>query len=132
MATHFCPFCWREVEERADRCPACGADLAAFSSLTYEDKLLLALEHPVREHRLTPIRVLGRTRSTRAVPRLQEMLKTEHDFYLLREVLEALAHIDSLEAREALSAARLHSSTLVRHYAEALAQAPTPVPRDEG
>jgi len=126
MATYFCPSCWRKVDEGAWRCPGCGSNLPEFSTLPYEEKLLLALNHPVREHRLMAVRLLGRIRSRRAAPLMQEMLNAEHDFYLLREVLEALAGIGTTDALKALDAARRHCSVLVRRHAEALAQARAP------
>lgn len=40
--TRFCPSCWREVPSEAV-CPACGADLRAWSRASYDEKLLRTL-----------------------------------------------------------------------------------------
>jgi HEAT repeat protein len=118
--TYWCPRCWRELPADAATCPACGYDVEQYSALPYEQKLLLALRHPVMENRMLAVQALGRRREQQAVPALQQLLEGEVDFYLLREVLEALAAIATDESRVVIEQAREHPSPLVRREAQRL------------
>jgi HEAT repeat protein len=120
MITYFCPNCWREIDRDAVRCPACGYDTAEYSRLPYEEKLLVALNHPIRETRLVAVQLLGNMRSSAALPNFKSMLEGEEDFYLLREVLTALVKIGSPESREVLLEATKHDCYLVREFAARL------------
>lgn len=117
---YFCPSCWTEIDAAPRRCPACGADLTRFHELPYEDKLLLALRHPVMDYRLMAITTLGRRRSERAVPFLRALLESEDNVYLLREVVLALDCIGGPEAQAALLSAAGHPARLVRNLAQEL------------
>jgi hypothetical protein len=89
--------------------------------LSYDEKLLIALRHPIREWRMTAIGLLGRPHYAPAVTELARMLATDGDIYVLREVLRALRAIDSVEARAVvLHAAEGHPLRLVRKLARAL------------
>jgi DNA-directed RNA polymerase subunit RPC12/RpoP len=120
MITYFCPACWREIDRDAVRCPACGYDMMEHSRLPYEQKLILALRHPIRENRLIAVQLLGNLRSGDALPYFKTMLEGENDFYLLRAVLIALAKIGSPESRAVVSEATKHDSTLIREFATRL------------
>lgn len=117
----FCPFCWTLLDKKRQQCPACRRDLSQYDRLSYEDKLIGALHHPVREHRMIAAETLGRLRSRRALPALAQLLKEEADPYLVMEVVRALARIDTPDARLLLAGATSHPSRLVRKLAEALA-----------
>jgi HEAT repeat protein len=117
--THFCPECWRSVPEGARQCPHCGSDLG--NDLSYEDKLLRALQHPVPETRYLAVQLLGDIRSTRAVPEFARILAEERDPYLLRAVLRALAEINSDESSRLIRQAASHPFLIVRELARSLA-----------
>ncbi len=125
---YFCPSCWREIDAAPQRCPACGADLTRFHALPYEDKLLRALRHPVLDHRLMAIVILGQRRSERAVPSLRAVLDSEDNVYVLREALRALARIGGPRAQAALQAATSHRARLVRELAQELLTGRRPAP----
>ena len=120
MITYFCPACWREIDRDAVRCPGCGYNTTAYSELPYEEKLILALNHPIHDNRLLAVQLLGNLRSNASLPHFKAMLELEDDFYLLREVLTALAKIGSPDSREILSEATKHDSHLVREFAARL------------
>lgn len=96
--THFCPNCWKILDAYSEHCPDCGFRLADYDAASYERKLLLALRHPVRESRLLAVEILGRIRSRRAIAPFRRMLAANEDYYLLREVLRALAQIGTPHA----------------------------------
>lgn len=91
--TWFCPSCFEEVAAGAERCPACGTRLDR-DERSYEDKLVAALSHPVRDRRIVAAELLGRIGARRAVPRLAELAEGEEDPYLQAAAARALARID--------------------------------------
>jgi hypothetical protein len=118
MATYFCPNCWREVQETLVVCPHCAYDLSVYQCLPYEEKLILALRHPLPENQLMAVRLLGDLRSTRAVSFFQEMLAGDTDFYLVREIVRSLRRIGTGEAAAIIVRLRAHPSRLVRKMAD--------------
>jgi len=123
--TFFCPYCWKEVPAEVSVCPYCGADLQEFSKLSYEEKLLHALNHPVRESRLLAIRLLGQLGSHKALPHFERLLWAEMDVYVVQEVLLALARLATDESHALLTdAATRHPLPLVRHWAQQLLAKP--------
>jgi HEAT repeat protein len=120
MVTYFCPYCWQQVAEADEVCPACGADIMEFTRLPYRQKLLRALHHPVADTRLTAIQQLGELRAAEALPDYERLLETEEDFYVLREVLAALAKLDSRDSKAVIERATHHRSKLVSKAAEQL------------
>ena len=62
MLTYYCPHCWHTLEGKATLCPYCGYDLSEFESLSYPQKLIQALHHPIPERRVIAAQVLGELR----------------------------------------------------------------------
>jgi hypothetical protein len=114
---YFCPFCWSLLDGPPQRCPACMRDLQSYDRLSYEDKLIGALQHPVREHRMIAVETLGRLRSERALGHFSRLLEEDADPYLLREVVQALADIGTPAARDLLGRAAHHRFRTVRQLA---------------
>jgi len=114
----FCPNCWREIDERAVRCPYCEYDISEFASLSYEEKLIYTLRHPIRENRMMAIQSLGELESEEAVPVFASILETEKDFYVIREIILSLAKIGNKEGKSLIRRMRVHKSKLVRKIAE--------------
>lgn len=112
--TFFCPQCWTEISESAGGCPHCGYDLSSYERLSYEEKLILSLKHPIRENRMMAIQLLGNLKSEKAVVALECMLESEEDFYVLRETIHALAGIGGAESMRIIRGLRNHPSRLVR------------------
>ena len=98
-------------------CPHCGSDLSGYERLSYEEKLILSLRHRVRENRMMAIQLLGDLRSKRAVDAFEAILKTEEDFYIVRELVRSLRKIGSARSGRILEGLRNHPSRLVRGVA---------------
>ncbi len=98
----FCPFCWKEIEEKAIFCPFCQGNLEKFQSLSFEEKLLLGLKSPICQNRMFVIKTLGRIKSEKAVKPLCEHLNAPVDPYEIMETLKALKLIGSKEAEECI------------------------------
>jgi hypothetical protein len=103
MVRWFCPYCWKEVDERDRICPYCGSDLSKFSTLDYEEKLILALDSPITQNRVFAIEVLGKKKVKKAVDKLCKMLFEERDTLELIEIAIALFDIGSKKAFECLN-----------------------------
>jgi hypothetical protein len=115
MPTYFCPNCWNEIESGAVRCPHCLYALKDDEWISYQEKLIRALEHPIRENRMLAIQLLGDLRSRLAVPAFGAILREEDDFYVIREIARALSRIGTAESRELLRSLGQHRSALVRN-----------------
>ena len=120
MLTFYCPQCWQTIGEESTQCPSCGYLLADYHALSYEDKLLRAIWHPVAERRLMAIRILGEMRSQKALPDFDMMIRNEtlQEYFLLSELLNAVGKIGGPYSLEILKAATTHPSLLVRRMAQ--------------
>lgn len=114
MTIFFCPQCWKEIPESALECPHCRYDLSSYERLSYEEKLILSLRHPVRENRMMAIRLLGDLRSESAIAVLESIVGAEEDLYVLKEVICFLAKRGDVRSKGILRKLRDHPSRLVR------------------
>lgn len=118
MITYYCPRCWVELSSQVETCPNCGYQLEEYMNLTLEEKLVMALSHPVAENRMLAVQILGELRSSLALPRFEQMIADPSvDIYLLREIVKALSRIKHPRSRELLQRATLHQSPLIRQLA---------------
>jgi HEAT repeat protein len=93
MTIWFCLDCFATVDEGAGTCARCGSSLQV-PGRTYEQKLIRALSHPLRDRRLMAAEILGKLRSQAATERLAEISLDGSDPYLQAEAVRALAAID--------------------------------------
>ncbi|MDW8097079.1 MAG: hypothetical protein RMI44_02980 [Aquificaceae bacterium] len=114
---YFCPACWSVVEKEDKVCPACGYDLTEFHQLPYEYKLIMALEHPVKEMRKNVIYTVGRKDLEIALPHLELMASRETDPLILMEIADALSRMSSSEAMNLLRLLAQHQYPVVRSRA---------------
>ncbi|HRS88660.1 MAG TPA: HEAT repeat domain-containing protein [Smithellaceae bacterium] len=109
-----------EIEPDTVNCPKCGYDLTHFDKLSFEEKLISALGHPIRENRMMAVETLGKLRSVKAVAVFADILKNESDYYLIREIILALKKIDCPESRKMINELKTHRSNLVKNMIETL------------
>jgi len=121
MLTYYCPNCWMILRENEKTCSDCGYILKEFEKLTYEDKLLAALYHPLPERRMMAAQILGIRKCQRALPEFHKIIiGKETDYYFLRTVLLATAMINHPDRNVILQKATRHNSQLVANYAKML------------
>jgi hypothetical protein len=121
MVTYFCPHCWEIIPENVQVCPACGYELDQYNRLSFEEKLLLSLEHPVLEQRTLAVQTLGKLGSLTALDPLERIIwDFQSNPYLVRAALEAVAAIPSPRSRKILARATVHPFHLIREKAQAL------------
>ncbi len=118
MVRFFCPGCWKEVDENCKICPYCGYDLSSFTSLPFEEKLLISLNHPVKEIRRRIIYFIGKKGIEKALPYFEKILEEEKDPVILFEVVDALRRFNSPQALKILEKARKHRFRIVAEYVQ--------------
>ena len=91
-----------------------------YDGLSYEMKLLHALDHPIRETRMMAIQLLGELKSTAALPAFRSILRAEDDVYIIREIARRLACISNDESRALLANLKNHRASLVSRLADEL------------
>ena len=106
MLASYCPNCWKEIAAGDTEFAHCSYRVEEDNALSYEAKLIRALRHPVRENRMTAIQLLGELRSTSALPAFASILEKEDDFYVIREIAQALGRIETRESRRDASGPR--------------------------
>jgi len=112
--TWFCPICWYHTREPHETCPGCGYSFTSQEVETYEEKLIRALSHPVREQRMIAIGILGSIRYLPAIPVFDRIVRNEEDAYVVREVIGALKKIGTPECMAILFSLQDHPSVVVR------------------
>jgi HEAT repeat protein len=121
VTTFYCPGCWAEVEPDAAACPRCGADIEVLDEADYAEKLCRALRHPEGFTARRAAWLLGQRGDTGAVEALADRARDECGVYLAIEIADALASIDTSDARSVLrSMERVEGRPLVRRHVETL------------
>ncbi|HTY16017.1 MAG TPA: HEAT repeat domain-containing protein [Methanoregulaceae archaeon] len=110
----YCPICWYHTGELYETCPGYGHSRISQEVETYEEKLIRALSHPVREQRMIAIGILGSIRYIPAVPVFDRIVRNEEDAYVVREVIRALKKIGTPECTAILFSLQDHTSVVVK------------------
>jgi HEAT repeat protein len=128
VVTYFCPHCCETIPENAQVCPDCAYELNHYNQLSFEEKLLLSLEHPVLEQRILAVQTLGKLGSLQALDPLERIIWDFHlNPYLVCAALEAVADIPSPHSRKILSRATAHPFHLIRKKAQSLLDGNSPL-----
>lgn len=112
--TFFCPFCGKQGPDDENVCSRCGKSPGHWREHPFEERLLLTLRHPILEHRMMAIRILGQKRYARSVAVFGQMIEAGQDVYTLREIGYALSQINTRNSRRLLAELREHPSPVVR------------------
>lgn len=114
----FCPFCWNAVPQTATECPFCRANIANFTNLPYEVKLIIALNHPIADYRITALNVIKAKKIYMAKPFIKSLAINDNNPHVLQAALNTLIELgkeDSCGFLKYLS--ENHEYSLVRNYA---------------
>ncbi len=118
MIHFFCPNCWKSISDRIIICRYCKYDLRNFNSLSYEDKLILSLKHPVKEIRRLIIFIIGLKKFKKAINEFSIMIEEEEDPVILMEIAKALRNINNNEAKKMLYKLKSHRFPIIARYVE--------------
>jgi len=112
--TFFCPFCGKQSPYDERVYSGCGKSIEHWRDHAFEERLLLTLHHPIQEHRMMAIQILGQRRYKRAVPVFEEIINAGQDVYTLREIAYALSQIDTRDSHRLIGLLSNHPSPVVR------------------
>jgi len=112
--TFFCPFCGKQSPDEEQVCSRCGKSLDHWRDHPFEERLLLTLNHPIQEHRMMAIQILGQRRYERAVPVFEKMMNAGQDVFTLREIVFALSVMKTDDSHRLIAMLRDHPSPVVR------------------
>lgn len=118
MVYFFCPNCWKEISEKDLICPYCNYNLDAFNLLDYNEKLIIALKHPIKEIRRTIVFIIGEKKLKEAVEELERLANEEDDPIILFEIAKALIKIGSEKSEQILKTMSSHRFPIVAHYSQ--------------
>ncbi len=87
---YFCPSCWNVFDEDFDVCPVCGYNIKDFTNLSYEQKLIIALSHPLANIRTTALKLLRAKNVQISIPFIKELILVEQNPFVLKEAFITL------------------------------------------
>ena len=99
----FCSNCWAENLIGATVCERCGTPLSETESISYDQKLIQALHHPIPEMRDMAAILLAQRGNQHALPVLLSRLREESDIGTLSAIIQALAQLGDCEAVTSLA-----------------------------
>jgi HEAT repeat protein len=100
--TYFCWHCYGRNERPSGRCRHCGREIAPPSGISYTDRLIWALDHPVSEVRMIAAQALGRRADQEAAPALRRLVDESANPFLAAQALRSLLAIEGVATLEAL------------------------------
>ena len=115
-----CEQCREEIDVRACEWPFCHHALPDYSWLSFDEKLRLALTHPVGENRILAIELLEKEKGRSALATFRELVPGEKDPRVVAEIARATSRIGGDEARAILFGLKSHGSEMVREIADRL------------
>ncbi len=91
---YYCSNCWSEINKDLEICPYCGNSQFLLNQEPFEKKLIRALTHPEPTTVVRAIKILGELKSKNALPDLFEIIKTQHDPFVVSEAVKSILEID--------------------------------------
>lgn len=115
MVRFFCPGCWEDFPDDFEVCPKCGMNTRTFwSDKNYVDRLIVALDHPVKSTVARAVWILGKLEAEQAVQPLVSLIETTKDVYLMRAAIRALGEIGTNDAMTFLVSLSDHPAQMIR------------------
>ncbi len=99
----FCPNCWAENLIEATVCDRCATSLSETEPVSYDQKLMRALHHPISETREMAAMLLGQRRDRHALPVLMSRLLEETDIGVPCAISKALGQLGDCQAVASLA-----------------------------
>ena len=115
--TFFCPACWKKIQEDDRICPHCGADMTLLDQKSFDEKLIQALGHPIRETAGMAVWILGERKTVEAITPLIRLFEMTDNPFLQREILDALDKIGTEDALNFVMESLDHHISMVRRRA---------------
>ena len=100
--TWFCFHCYGRNPRPTGRCQQCGDPIEPPHQLSYDERLIWALDHPLPGTAIIAARVLGFRRTAAAAEPLRRAVAAQRDPYLAAEALRALVAVEGIQATRPL------------------------------
>ncbi len=113
----YCPACWKKIQEDDGKCPYCGADIVLYDQKSFDEKLIKALGHPIRETAGIAVWILGERKIAEAVAPLRQLFEWTDNPFLQRDILDALNKIGTEDALNFIMESLEHHISMVRRRA---------------
>jgi HEAT repeat protein len=122
---YWCFHCYAVNPRPSGPCVRCGREVKVPEELSWDDRLIWALDHPDSDRAMLAAGTLGRRRTVEALPALRRVVDERSDPFLAVAALRsAIAIAGPAELREWLTELASCDSFMVRDVAgRALAQA---------
>ena len=98
----FCFHCYGRNDRPSGRCETCGDPIEPPHELSYDERLIWALDHPLPGTAIMAAQVLGVRRPAAAVESLRRAVAAQRDPYLAAEALRALVAVEGIQATRPL------------------------------
>jgi hypothetical protein len=98
----FCFHCYARNPRATGPCQRCCNPIEPPHQVTYDERLIWALDHPLPGTAITAARVLGLRRPAAAADPLRDAVTRQRDPYLAAEALRSLVAIEGIDANRAL------------------------------
>ncbi|MEO1785172.1 hypothetical protein V4762_08900 [Thermodesulfobium sp. 4217-1] len=85
-------------------------------SISYDDKIILSLDHPILDIRMVSIKLVGDKRIKRALSKLSDLANKSSDPLELIAICKALKQIDSDEAIDIIGRIKQKNNKIVNDY----------------
>jgi hypothetical protein len=116
--TSYCWHCYGENKRDEGPCVHCGRSIEPPPDVTYDDRLIWALRHPLRENRMIAAQLLGVRRVAAARQPLRALALDWEDPYLSVEALRSLIAIEGAAATDLLKRLASSGPAIVKREAQ--------------
>lgn len=86
--------------------------------MDYNQKLIRALKHPIKEIRRTTVFIIGEKKLKEALEALERLANEEEDPMILIEIAKALVKINSEKSDQILKKMRYHRFPIIARYSQ--------------
>lgn len=114
----FCPMCWNAVNQEDKVCPHCGYNIEDFVKLPYETKLIIALNHPIADYRITALNVIKAKNVKMAVPFVKEIILKEDNPMVIQSAINSLLVLDGRVCEFLKNVLEHHEYNIIKKYVE--------------
>ncbi|GAB6078737.1 HEAT repeat domain-containing protein [Hydrogenobaculum acidophilum] len=114
----FCPMCWNAINQEDKICPHCGYNIEYFIKLPYETKLIIALNHPIADYRITALNVIKVKNVKMAVPFVKEIILKEDNPAVIQAAINTLVVMDEKACEFLKGVLEEHEYNTIKRYVE--------------
>lgn len=114
----FCPMCWNAVNQEDKVCPHCGYNIEDFIRLPYETKLIIALNHPIADYRITVLNVIKAKNVKMAIPFVKDIILKEDNPMVIQAAINTLLVLDEKVCEFLKKVLEEHEYKTIKKYME--------------